>query len=153
MHPAQQEMVRTVAQLISWLRACETLEHCFEFQCHLFGYLYEVEERRGQCSKVLKRLRRGQNLPAEVPPPPSGDPAKLETWELEAYVFERLARQLRTVGDGFAWTCFGYDRRIILALSRNDSPGPMYGRTACCTSSALSRNSGRPGGTSPSTMT
>ena len=32
------------------------------------------------------------------------------------------------VGDGFAWTCFGYDRRLILALSRNDSPGPMYGK-------------------------
>lgn len=30
--------------------------------------------------------------------------------------------------DGFAWTSFGYDWRIILALSRNDSPGPMYGK-------------------------
>ena len=128
MHPAQQAMVGTIAQLITWLRACETLEHCFEFQRHLFGYLYEVEERRGQCSRVLKRLRRGQRLPVDVPPPPSGDPTKPETWELEAYVFERLARQLRTVGDGFAWTCFGYDRRIILALSRNESPGPMYGK-------------------------
>src|ERR1035441_6335665 len=67
MHPAQQETVRTVAQVIGWLRACETLEHRFEFQRHLFGYLYEVEERRGQCSKVLKRLRRGQSLPADVP--------------------------------------------------------------------------------------
>lgn len=128
MHPAQQEMAETVAQLITWLRACETPEDCFEFQSYLFGFLYEVEERRGQCSKVLKRLRRADSLPANVPTPPSGDPTKLETWELEAYVFERLARQLRTVGDGFAWTCFGYDRRVILALSRNESPGPMYGK-------------------------
>jgi hypothetical protein len=128
MHPAQQEMVRTIAQLITWLRACESLEHCYEFQRHLFGYLYKAEERRGECSRVVKRLRRGQSLPADVLPPPSGDPTKLETWELEAFVFERLARQLRTVGDGFTWTCFGYDRRLILALSRNDSPGPMYGK-------------------------
>jgi hypothetical protein len=127
-HPAQQETANIVAQLITWLRACETPEDCFEFQGYLFRYLYDVEERRGQCSRVLKRLRRGQSLPAAVPPPPSGDPTKLETWELAAYVFERLARQLRTVGDGFAWTCFGYDRRIILALSCNDSPGPMYGK-------------------------
>jgi hypothetical protein len=128
MHPAQQEMVNTIAQLITWLRACETPEHCFEFQGYLLRYLYEAEERRGQCSRVLKRLWRRQSLPAGVPFPPSGDPSMLETWELEAYVFERLARQLRTVGDGFAWTCFGYDRRIILALSRNESPGPMYGK-------------------------
>lgn len=128
MHPAQQDMVHTVARLITWFRACETLDHCFEYQSHLFGYLHEVEERRGQCSRVLKRLRRGQSLPADVPPPPDGDTAKLETWELEAYVFERLARQLRTVGDAFAWSCSGYDRRVIVALSRNDSPGPMYGK-------------------------
>lgn len=32
------------------------------------------------------------------------------------------------VGDGFAWYCFGHDRRLILALSRNASPGPMYGK-------------------------
>jgi hypothetical protein len=102
MHPAQQEMVNTIAQLITWLRACETPEHCFEFQGYLLRYLYEAEERRGQCSRVLKRLWRRQSLPAGVPFPPSGDPSMLETWELEAYVFERLARQLRTVGDGFA---------------------------------------------------
>ena len=127
-HPAQQEMANTVAKLIAWLRACETPEDCFEFQRHLFGYLYEVEERRAQCSRVIKRLRRGQSPPADVPPPPTGNPTQLETWELEAYVFERVARQLRMVGDGFAWTCFGYDRRLVLALSRNDSPGPMYGK-------------------------
>ena len=121
-------MLSTIAQLITWLRACETMEHCYEFQRHLLGYLYEVEERRAQCSRVIKRLRRGQSLPADVPPPPSGEPTQLATWELEAYVYERLARQLRMVGDGFAWTCFGYDRRLILALSRNDSPGPMYGK-------------------------
>jgi hypothetical protein len=32
------------------------------------------------------------------------------------------------VGDGLAWRCFGYDRRMILTLSRNDSAGPMYGK-------------------------
>jgi hypothetical protein len=128
LHPAQKEIVGTIAQLITWLRTCETPEHCFEFQRYLFGHLHHVEERRGACSRVLKRLRRGQSIPADVAPPPEGDPALPETWELEAYVFERMARQLRTVGDGFAWTCFGYDRRIILALSRNDSPGPMFGK-------------------------
>ena len=92
-HPAQQAMLSTIAQLITWLRACETMEHCYEFQRHLLGYLYEVEERRAQCSRVTKRLRRGQSLPADVSPPPSGEPTQLATWEIEAYVYERLARQ------------------------------------------------------------
>jgi hypothetical protein len=59
MHPAQQEAADTVAQLITWLRTCETPEDCFEFQRYLFRDLHEVQERRGQCSRVLTRLRRG----------------------------------------------------------------------------------------------
>lgn len=127
-HPAQQAMVSTIAQFITQLRVLETPEGYYEFQRFLLAQLYEVEERRAQCSRVSKRLRRGQSVPADVSPPPTGDPTQIATWELEAYVYERLARQLRAVGDGLAWTCFGYDRRIILALSRNDSPGPMYGK-------------------------
>lgn len=127
-HPAQQAMVPTIAKFIARLRVLKTPEDCYEFQRYLLAELHEVEERRAACSRVTKRLRRGLSVPADVPPPPTGDPTQLATWELEAYVFERLARQLRTVGDGFAWTCFGYDRRIIIALSRNDSPGPMYGK-------------------------
>ena len=102
----------------------------YEFQRLLFGLLYQVEERRGQCSRMIKRLQRGRGAPQDAPPPPpnSGDPSVKESWELEAYVYERLARQLRTVGDGFAWRCFGYNRQVIQTLSRNDSAGPMYGK-------------------------
>jgi hypothetical protein len=115
--------------LIAWLRECEALSDFYDFQRYLFGSLHEIEERRAQCSRIIKRLRRGGTLPADMPSPPHhGDPTQLESWELEAYVFERLARQLRTVGDGLAWYSFGYDRRVILTLSRNDSPGPMYGK-------------------------
>jgi hypothetical protein len=127
-HPAQLAMVSTIAQFITRLRVLETPEDYFEFQRYLLAQLYEVEERRAQCSRVTKRLRRGQSVPADLASPPTGEPTQLATWELEAYAYERLARQLRALGDGFAWTCFGYDRRIILALSRNDSPGPMYGK-------------------------
>jgi hypothetical protein len=128
-HPAQQATAANIAELISWLRSCEKPSDYYEFQRHLFGYLYAVEERRAQCSRIIKRLRRGQSLPADAPAPPyRGDPSQLANWEFEAYVYERLARQLRTVGDGLAWRCLGYDRRMILALSRNESAGPMYGK-------------------------
>jgi hypothetical protein len=127
-HPAQQAMVATIAKFITLLRLLETPADCYQFQGYLFAQLYKVEERRAECSKVTKRLRHGESAPADISPPPAGDPAQLATWELEAYVYERLARQLRTIGDGFAWTCFHYDRRMILAMARNDSPGPMYNK-------------------------
>lgn len=128
-HPAQQAMVSTIMQLITWLRACETPEDLYDFQRSLFSHLYKAQERHQECARIVKRLSRGGTLPVDAPqPPPTGDPLQLESWELELYVYERLIRQLRTVGDGLAWTCFGYDRRAIITLSRNDSPGLSYGK-------------------------
>jgi hypothetical protein len=126
-HPAQRTMFGRIVELIEQLRAIEQPTDFYEFQRRLFGMLYQVEERRGQCSRMIKRLQRRRGAPQDAPPlPHSGDPAEKASWELEAYVYERLARQLRTVGDGFAWRCFGYNRQVIQTLSRNDSAGPMY---------------------------
>ena len=126
-HPAQRAAFGRIVELIERLRAVDQPADFYEFQRLLFSLIYEVEERRGQCSRMIKRLQHGRGAPQDAPPPPpNGDPSKRESWELEAYVFERLARQLRTVGDGFAWRCFGYNRQVIQVLSRNDSPGPMY---------------------------
>lgn len=128
-HPAQRAIFDRIVELIEQLRALEQPADFCEFQRLLFSLLYQVEERRGQCSRMIKRLQRGRGAPQDAPPPPnSGDPSEKASWELEAYVYERLARQLRTVGDGFAWRCFGYNRQVIQTLSRNDSAGPMYGK-------------------------
>jgi hypothetical protein len=128
-HPAQRAIYDHITKLIEQLRALEQAGDFYDFQRRLFGLLYQVEERRGQCSRLTKRLQRGRGIPRDAPPPPhSGDPSKKESWELEAYVYERLARQLRTVGDGFAWRCFSYNRQVIQTLSRNDAAGPMYGK-------------------------
>lgn len=126
-HPAQRVNVKRIAELITWMRSCDKPGDYYEFQRHLFGDIYLIEERRAQCSRIIKRLRVGKPLPVDAPsPPPYGNANALESWELEGYVYTRLARQLRVVGDGLAWRVFGYDRRMILALSRNSSPGPMY---------------------------
>jgi hypothetical protein len=125
-HTASRDCFYRIIQLIEWLRSCQEPSDYYEFQRHLFGDVYRVEERRADCTRIVKRLRQGKSLPADAPAPPEdGDPSGLETWEREVFVCERLARQLRSVGDGLAWRCFGYDRRIVLTLSRNDSPGPM----------------------------
>ncbi|GAA3348717.1 hypothetical protein GCM10020358_68210 [Amorphoplanes nipponensis] len=66
-------------------------------------------------------------IPNHAPELRSGlDPLDLYSWELEYEVFERVCRQLRTVGDGLAWRMFGYERNIIFALSRSDPAGPMF---------------------------
>jgi hypothetical protein len=75
------------------------------------------------------RLRDGKRLPADAPELRSDeDVHDASNWELEADVCERVDRQLRSVADALAWRVFHYDRRVIVALSRNDPPGPMVGK-------------------------
>lgn len=128
-HPAQRANIKAIAGLITLLRECKEWSDLHEFQKYLFRELHQVEERRAECSRIIKRLQRGEKLPKDCPPAPAkGDPLQVETWKIEAYVFERLARQLRTVGDAMAWMCFNYDRRVMVAMSFNASAGPMYGK-------------------------
>lgn len=127
-HPAQQSTVTYIAELIDALRKCEQPSHFYELQDHLFGLVYQVDERRSQCARTLELLKKRHRLPTKDVPalPPYGNPADPRSWELEVYVYTRLARQLRTIGDGLAWRCYGYDRRIILTLCRNNWAGPIY---------------------------
>jgi hypothetical protein len=128
-HPDQQSLLPRLAELIRRLRSCLSDEDYYEFQRLVGGELYKVEERRAQCSHVVKRLKLKKTVPAGYPEPAQGlDPGRIQSWEFEALVHERLARQIRTVGDALAWRRFGYGRRIIFALSRNQSPGPFYGK-------------------------
>jgi hypothetical protein len=125
-HPGQRDTFRHVEALIGALRCCETPKQFFEFQKELFAHASRVGERRAECARIAKRLRSGRPLPADPPePPPSGDVADAATWDFEVLVQERLSRQFRSVGDGLAWRLFAYDRRVILALSQNSSPGPI----------------------------
>jgi hypothetical protein len=128
-HPAQRANVVSIERLIGLLRECEEWSDLYEFQKYLFKELHQVEERRAECSRIVKRLQRGEKLPKHSPAAPAkGDSSQAETWRVEAYVFERLARQLRTVGDAMAWMSFNYDRRVMVAMSFNASAGPMYGK-------------------------
>ncbi len=129
-HPAQQANSRVVAALIQELRACRTPVAYDEFQRRLFQVLHSREEHKGECRRCARRLQRGRRLPDPLPQlPPGADPADPETWRIEDLVFDRICRQLRAVGDGMAWRASGYDRRYVIALSSNASPGPMAGKS------------------------
>jgi hypothetical protein len=129
-HPAQQANIGVIAVLITELRACRTLVDYDELQRRLFQFVYSREEHKGNCRRCAARLRRGRTLPTPLPQlPPGADPRDPETWQIEDLVFNRICRQLRAVGDALAWRVSNYDRRFIIALSSNDSPGPMAGKS------------------------
>ncbi len=126
LHPLQQANVRKVEELLRGLNSCNSAADYFEFQPHLFQAKFAADNRRASCARVVKRLRQARSVPADAPElPTGGDPSSMATWLFEVFIAERIARQLRCVGDGLAWRAFRYDRRLIAALSRNDSPGPL----------------------------
>ncbi|MDQ1250207.1 MAG: hypothetical protein QG597_4586 [Actinomycetota bacterium] len=129
MHPAQQAIFERILKLIGWLRACDEPSDYDQFQRHLFGDIHQTEERRYKCNQAIKRLRSHKAVPADaIDLFGVADPTNVAAWQFELFMHERLARQLRCVGDALAWRCYRYDRPAIIALSRNDSPGPMYNK-------------------------
>jgi hypothetical protein len=129
LHPKHQAAQETLANLIVQLRACANVKDGYEFQQALVNHILRVEEDRNAFSRAIKRMEQGKAPQAGVPDPQSGqDPSVLETWLLERYVCERLARQLRCVGDALAWRVFGFQRDQIIALCQNAAPGVMAGK-------------------------
>jgi hypothetical protein len=129
LHPLHQETFGTLVSLIANLRQCREYADYYDFQQDLLTKVIEVQAHRSACRRVAHRLRTGKSVPPDAPALRSredvNDPAN---WELEADVCERVDRQLRSIADALAWRVFNYDRRVMVALSRNDSPGPMVGK-------------------------
>ncbi|MFJ2719795.1 hypothetical protein [Streptomyces sp. NPDC087437] len=128
-HPRHQDMQPILATLIQQLRDCTTEEAGVAFQRDLLTRLLEAEKDRKELKRAAERVRKGKSPQPEAPEPQSGRGlGDVETWQFEHDVCDRLVRQLRSVGDALAWRAFNFHRPYILALSRNDPPGPMYGK-------------------------
>jgi hypothetical protein len=128
-HPAQLQTRLDVQVLITALRECDSPDDYNEFQRLLFQHVWEAEMHRGKIRRVCKRLNRGESIPVDAPDLGNGcDVLDPESWRLEELTFERVVRQLRSVGDALAWRVTGFDRRFVLVLSRNESAGPMAGK-------------------------
>lgn len=129
-HPAQSHNVGVIESLVGFLRHCRTFEDYDNVQRALFQHVHHCEEHRSESRRCAARLARGKPLPSVLPLLPEGaDPNDPDTWRIEDLVFDRVCRQLRSVGDALAWRALGYDRRAVIALSRNASPGPMVGKS------------------------
>ena len=55
------------AELIRFLRTCETPAQSFEFQRLLFAEIYRIEERGAECNRVRKRLKACELTSREKP--------------------------------------------------------------------------------------
>lgn len=114
-HPSQANVVEVITRLLDELRSLERLPDYYTFQRKLFGVIWEADTLRGEARRQTKRLADGKRV----------EDCFTHDWALEMLVHERIGRQLRSVGDALAWRLFGFDRRIIMALSRNDPAGPL----------------------------
>lgn len=129
MHPIHQETFATLVSLIADLRQSRNYPDFYEFQQGLLAKVIEVQKHRLACRGAARRLRAGKDLPSDAPELRSdGDIRDAATWELEVDVCERVDRQLRSIADALAWRVYDYDRRVIVALSRNDPTGLMAGK-------------------------
>ncbi|MCU7731088.1 hypothetical protein ODJ79_45875 [Actinoplanes sp. KI2] len=129
-HPAHQQTLNALIGLIRDLRACRTPEDLYAFQNKLRDHVLEVEKHRNAITQQIKRLHRHQKISTDAPELGTDRDRNAETsWTFEADVYERIWRQLKTVADALAWKAFHYDRAIIIALSRAQAPGMMYGKT------------------------
>ncbi len=129
-HPAQEHNVGVVATLIGKLRSCRRLVDYDDLQRLLFHALHSVQEHQSEARRCAHRLARRKALPTPLPQLPLGaNPSDPETWRIEDLVFDRICRQLRAVGDGIAWRVSGNDRRYVIAVSSNASPGWIAGKS------------------------
>ena len=125
-HPRHQATQEILADLITRLRACETDQEGYEFQRDLLTQRLAVEEDRGRFNQAIKRMKSGKQPMADTPMPQSGlSTTRVETWQLELEVCNRVIRQLRCVGDAMAWRVFAFDQRHIIVRCRNKSPDLM----------------------------
>jgi len=84
----------------------------------------DIDAHWDQCARVAALLGQGKRVPSNAPELRSdSDSREQETWELERDVCERAGRQYRSIGDALAWQAFGFSRRVIIGLSRNQPSG------------------------------
>jgi hypothetical protein len=133
LHPIHQEAFPVLVQFIVDLRHRRTYPDYYRFQQELLDKVLGVQSQRAACRRVARRLRAGRMMPSAPELRSGEDVNDPESWELEADVCERVDRQLRSIADAMAWRVFNYDRRVIVAFSRNDPPGPMVGKAGLAT--------------------
>lgn len=143
-HPEQIGNLDVITTLLRRIDAAgDDVAALYDAQAHLFRFSYRAQLAAQGLRRALRRVTAGRNPGWPVAHDAdttdftgpiwriicAPDNRDEDAWRLERQVAERVIRQLRAVGDTLAWKVHRYDRRVILALSRNDPPGPFVGKT------------------------
>lgn len=124
-HPMQVDARALIVDMLSALPTARTPTELFEFQHWLLSRSLAVSEAASQFRRGQVRAGRGRSAPVPSGWTPVREPADADDWLFELTVADRLARQLRCVGDALAWKVFRCDRNVITALASNAAPGPI----------------------------
>lgn len=142
-HQEQRRNIAVVAGLLDQMdRAGHDPHLLYNFQVALFRESYRAQLADADINRALRRLADGKGpdwmgkhdadtLTYVAPawrPLCAIDSRDSSDWELERITACRVVRQLREVGDGLAWRIHRYDRRLIVALSDHDAPGPLVNK-------------------------
>jgi hypothetical protein len=128
-HPRHLAAQAVLADLIQQLRDCADVKDGYEFQQALLSRIDAAGTARAAFAQAVQRMDDGKAPQRGAPEPQSGlDDSRMETWQLERDVCERLVRQFKCVGDALAWRVFGFQRKHIVALCQNPPPGAFAGK-------------------------
>jgi hypothetical protein len=154
-HPEQLENLSTVTRLLQELDAAGSDPYRWAaLQEHLYRSSYRAQQAGHDLRRALSRLDSGKNAgwpvahdseTEEFVAPAwrlrcGSDGRDTSAWNAELRVAERIDRQLKSVGDALAWRVYRYDRRIVIALSRNSPPGPFAGKAGLASERGVVRD-------------
>lgn len=118
--PEQTLACSRIATLIDGLRRATSDQAYFDIQVQLFDWVAPAQRQLMEARRNLHLQQQGKRVP----------PSLLATWADDERLWYRIQRQYRAVGDAMAWRRLQFDRRFILAYSRNSDPGPLAARPA-----------------------
>jgi hypothetical protein len=108
-HRRQQANLDVLTALIERLHGLKTPTDFYELHSELVHRVHEADNWAATCAERELLIRGGT----------ASDPGPAADWELERIVADRIARQLRVVGDGLAWKALNYSRPLVVALASN----------------------------------
>lgn len=114
-----------IVDMLDALPSARTPSELFEFQHWLLSRSLVVSEAASQLRRGQVRAGCDRSTPVPSGWTPVRELAEADDWLFELTVADRLARQLRCVGDALAWKVFRCDRNVITALASNAAPGPI----------------------------
>src|SRR5579859_2120589 len=106
--PDQLAAERSISQLLIQVRAARRVAEQVEVQSELRQRVLAAQQKRAAAARLrAEAQRKGQST---------------DKWQRCVWLWERIERQYRMVGDALLWQALGFDRRLVMAYTPNQDP-------------------------------